>query len=173
MAFQILTTTAASITELKRDPMGTFNAGDGAPVAILNRNEPAFYCVPPALYAHLMDILEDEELGRIIDERANERVIESTLMTYKLAFNESALKEWKKLGHTIQEQFKKKLRERLENPRVPASQLHGRKDQYKIKLRGAGYRLVYSVEDEIITVTVIGVGKRENDAVYKMTRHRS
>lgn len=85
-------------------------------------------------------------------------------MTYKLAFNESALKEWKKLGHTIQEQFKKKLRERLENPRVPASQLHGRKDQYKIKLRGAGYRLVYSVEDEIITVTVIGVGKRENDA---------
>ncbi|EDH0418587.1 type II toxin-antitoxin system mRNA interferase toxin, RelE/StbE family, partial [Salmonella enterica subsp. enterica serovar Typhimurium] len=37
----------------------------------------------------------------------------------------------------------------------------------------AGYRLVYSVEDEIITVTVIGVGKRENDAVYKMTRHRS
>ncbi|EBR2139560.1 type II toxin-antitoxin system RelE/ParE family toxin [Salmonella enterica] len=44
-------------------------------------------------------------------------------MTYKLAFNESALKEWKKLGHTIQEQFKKKLRERLENPRVPASQL--------------------------------------------------
>ncbi|EEF0874212.1 plasmid stabilization protein [Salmonella enterica subsp. enterica serovar Tafo] len=76
MAFQILTTTAASITELKRDPMGTFNAGEGAPVAILNRNEPAFYCVPPALYAHLMDILEDEELGHIIDERANERVIE-------------------------------------------------------------------------------------------------
>ncbi|ECJ8653271.1 hypothetical protein FQB87_10915 [Salmonella enterica subsp. enterica] len=47
------------------------------------------------------------------------------------------------------------------------------KRKYKIKLRGAGYRLVYSVEDEIITVTVIGVGKRENDAVYKMTRHRS
>lgn len=34
-------------------------------------------------------------------------------MTYKLAFNESALKEWKKLGHTIQEQFKKKLRNGL------------------------------------------------------------
>lgn len=28
-------------------------------------------------------------------------------MTYKLAFNESALKEWKKLGHTLQVQFKK------------------------------------------------------------------
>ncbi|EAB9897857.1 RidA family protein [Salmonella enterica subsp. enterica] len=49
-------------------------------------------------------------------------------MTYKLAFNESALKEWKKLGHTIQEQFKKKLRERLENPRVPASQVGSHTD---------------------------------------------
>lgn len=76
MAFQILTTTAASITELKRDPMGTFNAGEGAPVAILNRNEPAFYCVPPALYAQLMEILEDLELGRIADERIGEAVIE-------------------------------------------------------------------------------------------------
>lgn len=28
-------------------------------------------------------------------------------MTYKLVFNESAMKEWKKLGHTVQEQFKK------------------------------------------------------------------
>jgi len=82
-------------------------------------------------------------------------------MTYKLAFNESALKEWKKLGHTIREQFKKKLTERLQNPRVPASQLYGRKDQFKIKLRGAGYRLAYSVNDDIVTVTVIGVGKRE------------
>ncbi|HEE4558273.1 type II toxin-antitoxin system RelE/ParE family toxin [Klebsiella pneumoniae] len=86
-------------------------------------------------------------------------------MTYKLAFNESALKEWKKLGHTIREQFKKKLAERLLNPRVPASQLHGR--------RGAGYRLVYSVNDDVVTVTVIGVGKRENDDIYNLTKHRN
>ncbi|HHX7799551.1 TPA: type II toxin-antitoxin system RelE family toxin [Klebsiella pneumoniae] len=94
-------------------------------------------------------------------------------MTYKLAFNESALKEWKKLGHTIREQFKKKLAERLLNPRVPESQLHGRKDQYKIKLRGAGYQLVYSVNDDVVTVTVIGVGKRENDDIYNLTKHRN
>ncbi len=94
-------------------------------------------------------------------------------MSYKLAFNESALKEWRKLGHTIQQQFKKKLKERLQNPRIPASQLHGRKDQCKIKLYGAGYRLVYKVEDETVTVTVIGVGKRENDAIYQVTRYRN
>ena len=50
-------------------------------------------------------------------------------MTYKLAFNVSALKEWKKLGSTVREQFKKKLQERLENPRVPAAQPRGGKEQ--------------------------------------------
>ena len=44
MAFQVLTTTAASITELKRDQWVTFNAGEGAPVTILNHNEPFLLC---------------------------------------------------------------------------------------------------------------------------------
>ncbi len=69
-------------------------------------------------------------------------------MTYELAFDRRALKEWQKLGHTIREQFKKKLAERLENPRVPAAKLHGHADRYKIKLRASGYRLVYQVIDE-------------------------
>ncbi|MDN2488176.1 type II toxin-antitoxin system RelE/ParE family toxin [Kosakonia sacchari] len=90
-------------------------------------------------------------------------------MTYKPAYNESALKNWV----TPCRNSSKKLRERVENPRLPASQLHGRKDQYKIKLRGAGYRLVYRVEDDIVTVTVIGVGKRENDDIYTVTRNRN
>lgn len=34
-------------------------------------------------------------------------------MTYSLEFLPSALKEWEKLGHTVREQLKKKLRERL------------------------------------------------------------
>lgn len=93
-------------------------------------------------------------------------------MTYKLKFVPSAEKEWKKLGSPIREQFKKKLAERLENPRVPSAQLHGRKDQYKIKLKSAGYRLVYLVQDEVITVVVLGVGKREGNAVYHHTADR-
>jgi antitoxin StbD len=47
MSNQILSATAASITELKRNPMGTLKKGNGSAVAILDRNEPAFYCVPP------------------------------------------------------------------------------------------------------------------------------
>jgi len=94
-------------------------------------------------------------------------------MTYKLKFIPSAEKEWKKLGHPIREQFKKKLAERLVNPRIPAAQLYGRKDQYKIKLRATGYRLVYLVEDETITVIVLGIGKRDGGQVYLTTADRS
>ena len=87
-------------------------------------------------------------------------------MTYELAFKTSALKEWKKLGHTIREQFKKKLAERLKSPHVPSAGLSGAVNIYKIKLRQASYRLVYSVEDKTVTVTVIAVGKRDRNEVY-------
>ncbi|WP_316674794.1 type II toxin-antitoxin system RelE/ParE family toxin [uncultured Tolumonas sp.] len=88
-------------------------------------------------------------------------------MTYKLDFKKSALKEWQKLGSSIREQLKKKLAERLENPHVPAAKLSGADNLYKIKLRQSGYRLVYQVEDNIITVVVLSIGKRERNDVYK------
>jgi antitoxin StbD len=79
MVHLVLAETTASVSELKRDPMGTVAAGDGAPVAILNRNEPAFYCVPAKAYAALLDRLEDLELNAIADARADEPVIRVTL----------------------------------------------------------------------------------------------
>lgn len=69
MAHQIFAEISASISELKKDPMGTVAAGEGFPVAILNRNQPAFYCIPAARYAELMERLEDAELNAIADER--------------------------------------------------------------------------------------------------------
>lgn len=93
-------------------------------------------------------------------------------MTYKLAFKESALKEWKKLNPTLQDQFKKVLQERLKAPHVPSAKLSGMKDCYKIKLRAAGYRLVYEVQDEVLVVTVVAVGKREGGEVYGKAKER-
>ncbi|NWL80627.1 type II toxin-antitoxin system mRNA interferase toxin, RelE/StbE family [Pseudomonas taiwanensis] len=93
-------------------------------------------------------------------------------MTYELEFLPSALKEWRKLGDTVREQFKKKLKERLQRPRIQGDALHGMPDCFKIKLRSAGYRLVYRVEDQRITVVVIGVGKREGGAVYDKAKGR-
>jgi mRNA interferase RelE/StbE len=94
-------------------------------------------------------------------------------MTYSLAFVESALKEWRKLAPPIRERFKKKLAERLENPRVPSARLHNMRDCYKIKLRTAGYRLVYQVDDKVVLVTVIAVGKRDKERVYAAAAKRA
>jgi mRNA interferase RelE/StbE len=93
-------------------------------------------------------------------------------MSYSLAFRESALKEWKKLDPPIREQFKKKLAERLERPRVESARLSGMPDCYKIKLKSAGYRLVYQVEDRTVTVVVVAVGRRERNFVYKIAVKR-
>ena len=93
-------------------------------------------------------------------------------MSYSLKFLPSALKEWKKLAPPIQKQFKKKLNERILNPRVQADQLRGFKDAYKIKLRSVGYRLVYEVNEKEITVYVIAVGKRERGIVYTKAEQR-
>ena len=79
MAHQILSETAASSSELKRNPMGTVAAGDGFPVAILNHNEPAFYCVPAKAFEAMMERLEDLELSVIADERVGQKRVKVTL----------------------------------------------------------------------------------------------
>ncbi len=74
MTHQIHAGTTASVTELKKNPMGTVAAGEGFPVAILNRNEPAFYCVPTKTYEAMLDRLEDLELNAIADKREGQKI---------------------------------------------------------------------------------------------------
>jgi mRNA interferase RelE/StbE len=93
-------------------------------------------------------------------------------MSFELGFLDEALKEWRNLDSGTREQFKKKLAERLECPRNPSAKLSGHKDRYKIKLRSAGYRLVYEVRDNELIVVVIAVGKRERNDVYKAAAKR-
>lgn len=93
-------------------------------------------------------------------------------MTYKLAFKKSALKEWQKLAPNVREIFKKQLIKRLENPHVPSAAVSGGNNLYKIKLRQLGYRLVYQVADNIVTVTVLAVGERDKNKVYELALSR-
>jgi len=86
-------------------------------------------------------------------------------MAYKLRFHELAWTEWQKLDGSIKAPLKKKLLERLEAPRVPSAALSGMADSYKIKLRQADYRLIYRVDDDVVTVSVIAAGKRNKSAV--------
>ena len=92
-------------------------------------------------------------------------------MSFKLKFLPSALKEWRKLGPEIKEQFKTQLIRRLENPYIESARIRGYQHHYKIKLRSAGCRLVYEVEEKEITVWVICVGRR--DTIYKILKKRN
>ena len=71
----VLSDVAASVSELKKNPMGTVAAGGGAAVAILNRNEPAFYCVPARTYEVMVERLEDIEFNALADARIDEPII--------------------------------------------------------------------------------------------------
>jgi mRNA interferase RelE/StbE len=93
-------------------------------------------------------------------------------MSYELLFHPDALDEWSKLDKAVREQFKKKLAERLLNPHVSSARLSGQNSRYKIKLRSVGYRLVYDVVDARLIVTVVAVGKRERNAIYKAAASR-
>ncbi|MCD9526140.1 type II toxin-antitoxin system Phd/YefM family antitoxin [Photobacterium carnosum] len=75
MTTRILADVAASITEFKANPMKVASSAYGEAVAILNRNEPAFYCVPTEAYELLMDRVEDLELLSLAAERENEETI--------------------------------------------------------------------------------------------------
>lgn len=75
----ILADISASISDLKKNPMKTVEAGDGFPVAILNRNRPAFYCVPSRAYEALMERLEDLELNALADARVDQPEVEVAL----------------------------------------------------------------------------------------------
>ncbi|UUM26348.1 type II toxin-antitoxin system RelE/ParE family toxin [Acinetobacter colistiniresistens] len=86
-------------------------------------------------------------------------------MAYELEFEKNALKKFEKLNPQIAEQFIRKLEAVLENPKIPKNKLSGSVDLYKIKLKAAGYRLVYKVKDETVVVLVLDVDRR--DAIYK------
>lgn len=94
------------------------------------------------------------------------------MTSYKLRFHERALEEWNELDESVRKPLKKKLVERLDNPRIPSAALSGMKDCFKIKLKSAGYRIVYRVDDDIVYVTVIAVGKREKNHVYNNAHER-
>lgn len=79
MRYIVLANVAASVSELKRNPMGTVAAGNGSPVAILNHNEPAFYCIPAKTWEAMVDRLEDIESNALADTRIKDRIVKVKL----------------------------------------------------------------------------------------------
>jgi antitoxin StbD len=72
MTQPVYTEITASISELKKNPMAAVSAGEGFPIVVLNRNKPAFYCVPADVYEAMLDRLDDHELTRLVESRRAE-----------------------------------------------------------------------------------------------------
>lgn len=89
-------------------------------------------------------------------------------MNYKIVINTSAEKELKKLPAKIQDKIFAKIDSLAQEPRP-----HGVKklkefdlpnlvfDSY-YRVRAGDYRIVYSIEDDIITVTIVKIGNRKD-----------
>jgi len=79
MAAKILADTVISISDLKRNPRLSVAQGEGFPVAVLNRNNPEFYCLPVESYEALLNKIEDLELNALADSRANQERVKVNL----------------------------------------------------------------------------------------------
>lgn len=95
------------------------------------------------------------------------------LPLYRLKFVPDALAEWEALDGSVKDVLRKLLKKRLVQPHLPGSQLHGDLNHcYKIKLKKQGYRLIYTVEDEVMVVLVLAVDKREDFTAYHAAMER-
>ena len=70
---QVLADFSVSISELKKNPSALLSRACGSPIAVLNHNKPAAYLIPAETYEALMDMVEDYELGKLVEARLKDK----------------------------------------------------------------------------------------------------
>lgn len=70
---QVLADFSVSISELKKSPSALLSQASGSPIAVLNQNEPVAYLVSAETYEALMDMLDDYELAKLVEERRRDK----------------------------------------------------------------------------------------------------
>ncbi len=88
-------------------------------------------------------------------------------MRYRVEFTTSAGREIRKLRKSIQPKLMKNISERInalaEDPRPPGVEKVEGHDLWRV--RAGDYRIVYSVEEAMLTVVVVKIGHRRE--VYR------
>lgn len=74
-----ITVSRASLQKLKANPLKVLVHGNGRPVAVSNRNETLFYCVPVDVFEHMVELLDDIELLKVVQTRQSEESIKVSL----------------------------------------------------------------------------------------------
>jgi antitoxin StbD len=72
MLDRIATQLATTISEFKKNPNEAVALANNEAFAVLTNNKPSFYVVPPALFEKLLDMVDEIELARIVNERRND-----------------------------------------------------------------------------------------------------
>jgi mRNA interferase RelE/StbE len=85
-------------------------------------------------------------------------------MPYIIQFKSSALKELRKLPKEFSEQIARDIDGLAKNPRPHGhKKLKGSENLYRI--RSGNYRIVYQIQDRVLTVLVVRIGDRKE--VYR------
>lgn len=93
--------------------------------------------------------------------------LKTDIPVYKVLLTKESRKEWDNIDHSVKRLFKRKLSSLILNPIVENNRLRGKLSNcFKIKLKRAGYRLVYEVRSQTVVLVVWAVDKREDNKVY-------
>lgn len=76
---QLYARASVSISELKKNPSAIITQSHGEPVAILNHNRPSAYLVPAPAFEAMMELIDNQELIRLVQARQNEPSVRVTL----------------------------------------------------------------------------------------------
>jgi len=89
-------------------------------------------------------------------------------MPHEVIFTKPAGRDLRKLDRQVVNAVIDAIETRALEPHTATDALGGNlKGAFKIKLLHLGIRIVYIVEDNVMRVVVLTIGKRENDAVYQ------
>jgi mRNA interferase RelE/StbE len=83
---------------------------------------------------------------------------------YKITIKKSAAKELSDIPKKELPKIVKRIQTLAQNPRPHGSQKLSRKEEYRV--RQGDYRIVYSVDDKVLTVDLVKIGHRRE--VYRL-----
>ena len=93
----------------------------------------------------------------------------SRLQVYRLELTPAAARELRKLAPDVRRRVSRKIDALAANPRPSGvEKLEAEHDLYRVRV--GDYRIIYTIEDDIVLVVVVKIGNRRD--VYKYLRLR-
>jgi mRNA interferase RelE/StbE len=89
------------------------------------------------------------------------------MAAYKICFRESVEKDFNAIPKKDLEKILRRIEALSENPRPPGCEKLTGRERYRV--RQGRYRILYSVQDEVLTIWIVKVGHRKD--VYKQGQY--